>query len=519
MIVAQLFLLFRHVFIDKNMKSINSIILLIVSIIICAGCSQECDTFLISLPGDACDSIYTVEMDFNVEKPSYDEGPTTRATNAGVWEDGDVVYLRLSNNGGAANATATYHASTNKWEMTYNRTLVELSNATCKLSYCTGVNPQKMDDGFMYSYMTGLYRTTTEAPGSYSFSNNKIKVTAKLECSGWRMRFKGNPGTKLFLYNMNMNVRNHHRYNTEYDSETGLPVTMTVGSNGYTDYYVLGTIKEECTCIAITDLSSGETYYRKFGISIVGSDYYGKSFCFSIPSVSDLKGWKRSNIVTGSSDGHDYIDLGLPSGTFWASCNVGASSVAGNGEYYQWAETATDTYYGWSTYKYCNGSQKTLTKYCDTPSYGTVDNIMELELSDDVAHEKWGSSWRIPSYAMFEELKNECSWCWLNSNGQTGMIVVGPNGRSIFLPAAGYREQSNKLKIGEQGRYQTANVRAGNPSAMWYLSVDDKDVVLSYFDRCCGYSVRPVYDPNLDYDEGNPQDINLDGYGSDQCLD
>ena len=96
-------------------------------------------------------------------------------------------------------------------------------------------------------------------------------------------------------------------------------------------------------------------------------------------------------------NGHEYVDLGLPSGLKWATCNVGASSPEVYGGYYAWGETEEKSSYSWSTYKWCNGSYDTMTKYCTSSSYGTVDNKTTLDPQDDVAHVKWGGRWRMPT--------------------------------------------------------------------------------------------------------------------------
>ena len=113
---------------------------------------------------------------------------------------------------------------------------------------------------------------------------------------------------------------------------------------------------------------------------------------------------------TGSHNGHDWVDLGLPSGLKWAVCNVGADSPEGYGFYFAWGETETKSRYSWNTYKWCNGSYYTQTKYCTNSSYGTVDNKTTLDLSDDAARANWGGSWRMPTKAEQDELRNNCTW-------------------------------------------------------------------------------------------------------------
>ena len=135
-----------------------------------------------------------------------------------------------------------------------------------------------------------------------------------------------------------------------------------------------------------------------------------------------------------SSCGHEYVDLGLPSGIKWATCNVGANSPEEYGGFYVWGETEEKEDYGWETYKWCNGSDESFTKYCTNRYLGTVDNKTVLDPEDDVAHVKWGGDWRMPTTEEQEELRNECTWEWTALNGVNGYRVTGPNGNSIFLP-------------------------------------------------------------------------------------
>lgn len=147
------------------------------------------------------------------------------------------------------------------------------------------------------------------------------------------------------------------------------------------------------------------------------------------------------------------IDLGLPSGTKWANMNVGASKPEDYGGYYAWGETEEKENYSWSTYKFCNGDIYSMTKYCADSYWGTVDNKTSLDPKDDVAHVKWGGTWRMPTMAEQDELRNNCTWTWTIQNGVEGYKVTGPNGNSIFLPAAGYRDGTDLYYSGYGGRY------------------------------------------------------------------
>lgn len=193
------------------------------------------------------------------------------------------------------------------------------------------------------------------------------------------------------------------------------------------------------------------------------------------------------------TNGHEYVDLGLPSGTKWATCNVGADSPEDYGDYFAWGETEPKNVYDWRTYKWCNGSSSTLTKYCTSSSYGTVDNKTTLDLSDDAAYVNWGSSWRMPTKAEQDELRTECTWTWTTQNGVNGYKVTSKtNGNSIFLPAAGKRFNSFSPNGGSYGWYRSSSLDtyASYCTHVFYFNSHDVNWDDDY--RFYGQSVRPV---------------------------
>ena len=196
-----------------------------------------------------------------------------------------------------------------------------------------------------------------------------------------------------------------------------------------------------------------------------------------------------------SEIGHDWVDLGLPSGLKWATCNVGASQPEEYGDYFAWGEVEPKDYYDWSTYKWCNGSYDTQTKYCNDSYYGYngfTDNKTTLELSDDAANYNWGGSWRMPTFEEQEELRNNCSWEWITQNGVNGYTVTGPNGNSIFLPAAGYRYDSSLNDAGSNGYYWSSSLDTDYPDNACNLYFYSDSVEWSNYGRCVGFTVRPV---------------------------
>lgn len=137
---------------------------------------------------------------------------------------------------------------------------------------------------------------------------------------------------------------------------------------------------------------------------------------------------------------HSYVDLGLPSGLLWATCNVGSDSQEDYGDYFAWGETQPKNTYNWDTYQYCNGGDHTFTKYCYDSSYGYngyTDELTFLLPEDDAASVIWGSNWRIPTEAEWEELYNNTTVIWTSLNGVNGRLFTASNGNTLFLPAAG----------------------------------------------------------------------------------
>ena len=203
----------------------------------------------------------------------------------------------------------------------------------------------------------------------------------------------------------------------------------------------------------------------------------------------------RVNATTGrgTANGHEWVDLGLS--VKWATCNVGATKPESYGYYYAWGEIFTKRNYNWNTYKWCNGSFDTQTKYCTQSrySYVTVDNKIQLELADDAARVNWGGQWRMPTDAEWTELRTKCTWTWTTRNGVKGyMVKSNINGNSIFLPAAGYRNSNVFGSVGYYGYYWSSSLDPDYPFNSWYMHFNLDGVYRYNFNRYCGLSVRPV---------------------------
>lgn len=179
-------------------------------------------------------------------------------------------------------------------------------------------------------------------------------------------------------------------------------------------------------------LTSGEAGLHKVLVRVTEN----KSSAARTAKIQLLSGMSKvADIIVTQEKDSRYVDLGLS--VIWASCNVGADSPEEYGGYYAWGETEEKAKYDWTTYKWCNGTEHSLSKYCYNRYEGTVDNKRTLDPKDDVAHVKWGSGWRMPTLNEAKELVDKCSWVKTSVNGVKGCKVIGPNGNSIFFPNTG----------------------------------------------------------------------------------
>ena len=186
-----------------------------------------------------------------------------------------------------------------------------------------------------------------------------------------------------------------------------------------------------------------------------------------------------NNVISGTENGYDYVDLGLPSGLKWATCNVGASTPEGYGNYYAWGETTTKSSYTTSNYTYSSNPPTTLPLY------------------KDAAAVNMGGSWRMPTYDELNELKTKCTWTWTydyNGTGVAGRIVTSKtNGNFIFLPAAGLRGSSDLSDAGSFGYYWSSSLSADGSYYAYELDFNSVSVYWSSSNRYYGESVRGVF--------------------------
>lgn len=183
---------------------------------------------------------------------------------------------------------------------------------------------------------------------------------------------------------------------------------------------------------------------------------------------------------------HESVDLGLS--VKWATCNIGASSPEEYGDYFAWGETETKDDYSWESYKWCNGTQNTITKYCTDENVGNVDGRTILTLSDDVAHVKWGNNWRMPTQDEISELVNNCTLQETTQKGVKGYLIISNNGNSIFVPIAGIRVGTDIYTQYDHYWSSTLDINNNKGANRFY----HYSPYWAYAKRCWGFPVRPV---------------------------
>ena len=199
------------------------------------------------------------------------------------------------------------------------------------------------------------------------------------------------------------------------------------------------------------------------------------------------------------------VDLGIEmtrgDGTtyklYWAKSNLSKDGLCTNpedyGDCYCWGETSLKEEYSWPTYQFGISSIGPFSKYNTSSLYGPVDNKTVLDPEDDVAYVKLNGQWRMPTDEEWNALMNECDWTWTTQNGVNGRLVKSKtNGNSIFLPAAGYRIDTDLDDVGSHGFYWSSSLDTDYPYGAWCVYFESNGVRRERFHRRYGHPVRPV---------------------------
>lgn len=375
-----------------------------------------------------------------------------------------------------------------------------------------------MDTIYIYNltlitqHVTNITQTTATGGGSI-VATDYVDVTERGIC--WNT--DGMPtlddnhasdGSGIGIFNCNMTglsanttyyVRAYVQLGNEYiyGNETSFTTeplpsyTVAVSSNPSEGGMVTGggTYEQGQSCMVLATANSGYNFinWTENGTQVSTSANY----TFTVNSNRTLV----ANFVS-SNDNHDYVDLGLPSGLLWATCNVGANTPEEYGDYFAWGETQPKSAYNWSTYQYCmDGNNTMLTKYCNDASYGYngfTDNLTTLLPEDDAAAANWGGGWRMPTIEEWQELVQNTTLTWVTVNNVNGRLFTASNGNSLFLPAAGYHYGSDLELADRYGLYWSSSLYMVYIIGAQNFYFNSDGYLLFNFGRCCGQSVRPV---------------------------
>ncbi len=414
-----------------------------------------------------------------------DERAITRTdgTVANTWADGSKIYLVIESEGKKVSVVAVYSNTFAEWSFSYDASQTIPSTGTMVAHYFKDATTTDFT-GATLNENSVVY---TDSIAQYCYENNTFMVGIHLKPIYFRIRLAGVPGQQVTFSGMSRATS--YSVNTgemvKEDLEISLTASITAVDGRYYTSYVYGSWGKNDSIYTV--LEDGNLYCRSLKETGLMA---GKSVWTSIPSANYMpKGWEKASWKAKA------VDLGLS--VKWAACNVGATKPEDYGEYYAWGETEEKEDYSWGTYKWCNGSMYSLTKYYYDIYSSIGDNKRKLDLEDDVAHVKWGEAWRMPTTDEISELMFQCSWTWTKQNGKTGYLVTGTNGNSIFLPAAGYRSGKELCANSSSGYYLSAELNGEDTFCqnVYHLYFSDSDFTYSGWSyRGNGHTVRPVTD-------------------------
>lgn len=494
---------------------------------------------------------HSARLTFEVRCASFDQsGAGTRASGSYAWNDGDVVYLLLTDkDGGKIKGYVRYDGSTHEWGQVqyfgYKSHLTCTTERVAEAYFIEGEN-NVTHDTISIDDTKAVYACTD---GSYVYptDSNDMIVKVLLKPLTGRIRFRGTVSSTASI----SGVKTYTKFfcTTGQISESASAVNTTVTDTGYTPYiYCLLMDESNPTLTVTTDKTYRTIFDASSSVLTAGSSGY-----LDLPTAEKHRGWITIVVVTGvrldksslllnkdetatlvatvmpedatepdliwaSSDttvakvdnngrvtaikagtamvtatsisdaskkatcivtifdanGYEYVDLGLTSGTLWATYNVGGTSFEEYGNYFAWGETMQK-----NSYKDLN--------------YSYSSNPTTLPTDRDAARTNWGGSWSMPTVYDFKELYDECTWTWTTMNGKNGYKVSSKKNSSyIFLAAEGYFG-SSPINVGSRGNYWSSSLLTSNTTYAYELNFDSNNVGPSNYNyRYYGRSVRPV---------------------------
>ena len=475
--------------------------LLTLSALVACGEDAAMEDSLNLSNGKTLESISITGKDFQTETGSRS---SVVISNAGVnflWEAGDVVgifpdkgdQVSFAMDEGAGMQTATFNGggwalkASSTYAAYYPHNFYNRDLTAIPVSYEGQEQSGNNSTAHLGAYDFMAASVTTPSNGAVAFDMQHmgalVMLQAELDEAKTLTNVALKASTPAFVEagTIDLTAMDPQITSTASTNIHNIPLeNFTVASNETsTIYFMLAPTNLLGETLEIT-LSDEDGEYIKFEAA-------GKNIVAGTAYAYTLTNGEKLNTVT-----YNAVDLGLPSGTLWADRNVGADVPEAYGDYFAWGETEPKSTYSWSTYKWCNGSSTSMTKYCTNSWCGTVDYKTVLDLEDDAAYVNMGADWRMPTYAEVKELMSNCTTTWTTQNGVKGYKVTGKNGNSLFLPAAGHRDNSSIRYAGSDGDYWSSSLFENSSSSAFELGFDSDSYSWYGYYRYYGQSVRAV---------------------------
>lgn len=508
------------------MKKSIAILSIVIAFMACGK-----DNLVLEVPSS---DVENNEIKVNLTITRADDFGSTKATVKSAFANNDVVYIFFKGIEAPKYLEMKYNSGTDSWSSTFKNSLVssDISSAADKkmtaiyLPYGNTATVAASGTDFVFSDLTytGYFLTAEQvnytyvggvlsgtlnmiAPTLSNASDKLIHFDASGFTSGHNYKLSQDYVKPLSFVNVSAEGIITNNEGTIGDYITGYEDGSMLSFSGILDASAVGNAVDYQ--FTIDDVTTSILYTRDAGTKTLSESKY-----IGIGAINNSSVWNA----------FEYVDLGLPSGTKWAKCNLGAATETDFGDYYAWGDV--ETYYEagyaqehpqehwksgktdgyvWANYKWSNGTMNTQTKYCTNNDNGTYDGLTILVPEDDAAHVKLGGNWRMPTREEQDELGANCVWNWyLNGNSEFGGIagfkvtskIDGYTDRFIFLPANGSRVGTNFNEAGSCGAYWSSSLAINAPYYAWcfaFYSSDMNDIHAWNLYRDEGMSIRPVF--------------------------
>ena len=509
------------------MKKYVPIFLLLIAVVLFTSCEEDLErrqvTFAATIPAD----------DLSSSRPgSIINGvPAADGFNLSAqWKDGDRIQIFVRQDGivyQVESPSTVYDISSDGKTCSFMVTLPKSVNRDKDYDIIGVTGVEAYIDGEDVIALCTMKRVGIDGSDAPLFpmwftskkGNNQAKfrhmcayeVLNVDNCSNSSIRFKHagfNVMTPWYKYSDKVVLTNSSRYETVKDGQNDTEsneITIPAGETGtIVSWYI--------PRFDVTDETPGATINNAKlktlvnGSAVTSTDALKAYKIFARGNAYYMHAtWDGTNLYFSNDfcpDGNHphIIDLGLPSGTKWACCNVGANSPAECGDYFAWGEITPKPYYSKINYKwYIGGDSHNISKYCNSSDYGTVDNRTELELEDDAAYVNWGPQWHMPSLSQLYEVLNNCTSEWTSVNGIGGYLFKSKtNNEVVFFPAAGWHNNQGGIdELGTGGNYWLCSIsksyRQDNAYILGIRYGNMGMLTAAIYARHWGSSVRPVH--------------------------